>query len=468
MKVVVLGGGPIGLATAMLLARDGHDVTVLEKDAEGVPATTEEVYERWDRRGVAQFRQAHYPHARFRQVLQAELPDVLAELEASGGRRFNILNGMSPLVEDRSPREGDDRFETVTARRPVIEGAIARTAENEPGVKVLRGVAVDGPVSDRAVGGIPLVTGVRTSDGQVITADLVIDATGRRSKFVEWATGLGGVAPFEEITESGFAYYTRHYTSEDGSLPEYKGGFVSTFDSFFILTVPTDNNTWTIAIVAMAGDHLLKSLRNNDVWERVMRAVPNCAHWIDHTPVCDVLAMAGAMDRYRRFVVDGRPVIAGMVAVGDSWACTNPTMGRGLSLGIVQACALRDALREHADDPIALAVELDRVTEERLTPWYHQQVARDKRRSLELQALIDGRPVPPNDDPMAPMQTAFFTGAAYDADIARAFLENLSVLALPHEIMSRPGMLEKVSAYVGETPPQPPGPKRSDLAALLN
>ena len=37
-RVVVVGAGPIGLAAAMLLAAEGHDVTVIEKDPEAAPA----------------------------------------------------------------------------------------------------------------------------------------------------------------------------------------------------------------------------------------------------------------------------------------------------------------------------------------------------------------------------------------------------------------------------------------------
>jgi len=49
--VVIVGGGPIGLATGILLARDGHHATVLEKDPDRVPETWPEVWERWQRRG---------------------------------------------------------------------------------------------------------------------------------------------------------------------------------------------------------------------------------------------------------------------------------------------------------------------------------------------------------------------------------------------------------------------------------
>ena len=37
MSVLIIGGGICGLGTALLLARDGHEVTLLEKDADDDP-----------------------------------------------------------------------------------------------------------------------------------------------------------------------------------------------------------------------------------------------------------------------------------------------------------------------------------------------------------------------------------------------------------------------------------------------
>ena len=129
-RIVVIGGGIVGLSMAMMLTRQGHEVTVLERDGGDVPGSPGEAWQEWNRHGVAQFRQPHYLQAAGRQILDAALPEVTQALLGAGATAFDMLTLMPPFIEDRTPREGDERFVTVTGRRPVIEYAVATAAQN--------------------------------------------------------------------------------------------------------------------------------------------------------------------------------------------------------------------------------------------------------------------------------------------------------------------------------------------------
>ena len=112
-QIVVAGGGICGLNAAMLLARDGHTVTVLERDPEPPPATAEEAWDSWERKGVNQFRLPHFFLARFRILLEAELPEVLSALDAAGALRRNFV-AEAPEFVTGGPRPGDGEFWSVT------------------------------------------------------------------------------------------------------------------------------------------------------------------------------------------------------------------------------------------------------------------------------------------------------------------------------------------------------------------
>ena len=79
-----------GLGAAMLLARDGHDVTVLERDADPVPDSPHDAWENWNRKGVAQFRQPHNLMPGLRLLLESDLPDVQEALRRAGAGRFDL------------------------------------------------------------------------------------------------------------------------------------------------------------------------------------------------------------------------------------------------------------------------------------------------------------------------------------------------------------------------------------------
>jgi len=56
---------------------------------------------------------------------------------------------------------------------------------------------------------------------------------------------------------------------------------------------------------------------------------------------------------------------------------------------------------------------------------------------------------------------------AADPEVARGWLDTLTCLALPAEVMQRAGMQERVAAFAGRTPDPMPGPTRPDLLAAV-
>jgi 2-polyprenyl-6-methoxyphenol hydroxylase-like FAD-dependent oxidoreductase len=465
--VVIVGAGICGLGTALLLARDGCNVTVLERDKTDPPDSPTESWDKWSRRGVAQFRQPHNFLPGLRILLEEELPHLQDGLRDAGASKFDLLNP-SPFP-DSSPRSIDDELWTYTARRPVGEWVFNRVATAEPNITVRRGIKVESLIGARpAHGSPPHVTGVRTDKGFEISADLVVDATGRASRTPKWLAELGARNYEEEQTDCGFTYFTRYFS---GSQPVRVAPVLTALGTISILTLPGDNDTWSVTVFAASEDKRLKALRDADTWSRVIRSCPLHAHWLDGQPLTDVLAMSGMVDRYRRAIRDGAPIATGIVCVADAAACTNPSAGRGMTIGMIHARCLRDVLRDGYDNPVEFALAFDAVTQRHVAPWFTDQIATDRHRFAEMTALRRGEQPPPPTGRFA--QIAKLRSAMMaDPDLFRAGLEYLATITPLDEILARESvqqLLADASEAVNESPPPSVlGPKRDELLQLVS
>jgi 2-polyprenyl-6-methoxyphenol hydroxylase-like FAD-dependent oxidoreductase len=464
-RVIVVGGGVVGMCASLLLAGDGHDVTVLERDP-APPPDPRQAWEAWERRGVNQFRLLHFFAPRFRDIVEANLPDVAAAFDAAGALRSNPLRD-APAEFTGGYRESDAKYETLTARRPVAEAAVASVVAKNDHIDMRRGVAVSGLLTAETHNGIPNVVGVRTDDGEELSADIVVDCAGRRSTLPKWLTEIGAPAPEEKIADCGFVYYGRHFKSADGSLPFAFGPLLQDYGTISTLTLPADNGTWGLGITVSANDKPMRRLKDVEVWERVFRSFPLVAHWLEGEPLDEnVLVMAKIEDRKRSFVIGDQPLATGVLALADSWACTNPSLGRGISIGMIHSLALRDLLRDPPDDPVAVARTWDTVTTETVEPYVNGTMNYDESRLAEVDAQINGVDYEPNEE--YELTRSLIAAGGKDPEMLRAFIDLATVMAAPSEVLGRPEVRERAKELGGNWRDEPlPGLSREELLAVV-
>lgn len=452
-QVVVVGGGVGGLTVALALGRQGVPVTVLERDPLPATADAEEAFTA-ERRGAPQVSQTHGFLARMQVLLRIRFPDVLEALLAAGATT------MPTGADLGDPEPGDEDLRVVVVRRTTLEWVLRRAVLAEPTVDVRTGVTVAG-----LAGGSGTVTGVRLEGDEVLDARFVVAATGRRDAVPAWLSALG-VEIDETVRESGLVYLTRWYRLPDGfdvlSLDPKLGG-----DLGFVkyLGVPGDAGTLSITLAVRADDGALRSaLSTSDGFEQACRLLPGPDQFFTGPalqPVGGVRPMGGLVNRRRRFLHDGDPVVLGFHAIGDAHTCTNPLYGRGCSLAMVQAVLLADAAAEHPCDPRARALAYEAGCQREVDPWFDNAVQLD---------AMGADPSGGVSNPESPA-ARLFAAAMTDPVLGRGLARFWNLLATPQALAADPRYMARAAEVLGdpERYPVPPrrGPTRAELLGAL-
>lgn len=372
-QVVVVGAGPAGTTTALMLARQGRRVVLVDRD----PGPADDGS--WERRGVMQFAQPHAFRTPFHDVLADRLPDVLERVMAEGAEPMTL--------GPEGPTLG------LRCRRPVVDRVLREAAHDEPGVRGMTGHADRLLVAGRRVHGVVV-------DGAEVPADLVVVATGRSGRLGD------GVLPARESSPCGLSYASRLHQLLPGREPPLINsppGYAVLQDGYLLIVFLHDAGTFTVLLVRADDDAELAALRETPVWDRAMRLLPGAAAWTDPDvshPISRVRPGAGLTNSYRHQATD----LDGLLLVGDAVLTTNPAGGRGASHALASAAALVDVVT--CTPRATWARTLDDWGERHLRPWVVDAVRSDAallRRWAGLPPDLSGRL--PADMVLAPLDS---------------------------------------------------------------
>ncbi len=481
MNVIVVGGGVSGLGVALVLARRGHSVTVVERDHTPMPNTADEAFA-WDRRGAPQVRHSHAFLARLRNLLVNDYPDVYDALLSEGATEMRFGDDLPAEMVGFVRQPDDDELVMLACRRTTFEWVLRRAALADGRVILRTGVGVDGVLARRTHEGVTVVIGVRLADGTELTSDLVIGASGRRSAMPEWLEVAGAPPVPDEVDDTGIVYFSRFYRLLDGhDYPPRSGPIGGDLGYVKYGVFVGDNRTFSVTLATpTADDELRKTLNDSVVFDRAARQLVATASWLDGRaePITDdVHVMAGLLNRWREFIVDGEPVALGVLLVGDAVLCTNPLYGRGCSSAFWGAHLIAEAVRKHPDDLRALALSYHAALREQIYPWYRAGVEQDTEARRVSAALLAGEdPDRDSTDPRTLMRGVFRDGLLpamrSDPVVLRAFFRSLNLLTTPDAMVKDPDVGARIFAVWQDRETRPPevqlGPKsRGEFVELL-
>jgi 2-polyprenyl-6-methoxyphenol hydroxylase-like FAD-dependent oxidoreductase len=417
-----MGASMAGLATARVLSDHYREVILVEQDHFG------DVVEH--RRGVPQSRHAHGLLASGQNALEGFFPGLLEEIVNAGAVKCCMTQEAHWCFEGGEHVRFESDLEGVLVSRPLIEGMVRERVRAISSVHFQDGCKAEGlaAASDNS-----RVTGINTN-GATLSADLVVDATGRGSHSPVWLESMGYDKPREERIEVNISYSTRQFRR----IPRHLNG-----DLFATIPATPENRKggiilaqeggiWTVTLNCYGGHapteltefvEFAKALPASYIYDVVSQSEPVGEARSARFPA----SVRRRYEHMRRFP-------EGYLILGDAISSFNPAFGQGMSVAALEALELDKALRQGPKNlGRRFFAQVAKVVD---SPW---SIAAGK--DLGMPGVIGPK------TPMAHFLNWYITqlhiSARTDSRIAMAF-KNVSNLLAPPQSLLKPGIAARV------------------------
>ncbi|PNV30997.1 enterotoxin [Streptomyces sp. DH-12] len=339
---VVLGGGHAGMLAATALARHVAAVTVVDRDRLPLDSPA-------PRKGVPQARHLHVLMSGGARAVDALLPGTIDRLRERGAHRLGVPEDVVTLSADGWQHRFPETQFMITATRDLTDWVVRDQALRQERVRLLQGSE-----ARELLGGPDQVTGVRVAtvvEGREtvrdLSADLVVDCTGRASRLRQWLATLGVPAVPEEVVDSGLAYATRLYEAPPGARDRFP--VVNVFSDYrapvpgrSASLVPVEGGRWMISLTGTRGGRPPRREEEFDDFARSLRSPLIARLMATARPLTGVQGSSTAANR--RFYCERAAWPGGLVVLGDALVAFNPVYGTGMSAAACAALALAEVL----------------------------------------------------------------------------------------------------------------------------
>ncbi|WP_078857359.1 NAD(P)/FAD-dependent oxidoreductase [Streptomyces sp. NBRC 109706] len=449
---LVLGGGLAGMLTARVLRRHLDQVTVIERDE--LPEGPQH------RKGLPQARHAHLLWSGGARLIESLLPGTTERLQAAGARRIGVYRDMVSLTAYGWQQRFPETQFLFAASRPLLDWTVRDLALADQTITVrsrTEAVALLGDATH--------VTGVTIRDLDQdtttdLTADVVVDTTGRGSRLGKWLDALDVPAPQEDVVDSGITYATRVYrapgrTADAFPMVSVHSDYRTREPGRFGLILPVENGQWIVTLSGTRGSEPPTDDAGFTTFAKEL-AHPLISELIGlATPLTPVQGSRSTANR-RRYFERNTVWPDNLVALGDAVAGFNPVYGHGMSAAARSAAALDRALRRNLGKPELAATALRGISRAVDDPWNLATAQDIFYPNCRIQA----------DDPRLEEElnnqerfTELVCTAGLSAAPVAAAVAGVSALAAPATSLQSPAVL---GALRGGTAPAPDAPTLTD------
>ncbi|SDS71903.1 2-polyprenyl-6-methoxyphenol hydroxylase [Streptomyces sp. TLI_053] len=440
-RAVVIGGGYAGLLAARVLADHFTEVLVLERDT--LDRTT------GAHPSAPQSYHAHAMMARGARTLELLFPGLRAELEQLGAPVYDYGERISFLLPTGFAVRATTGVRIQSFTRDELERRIRGRVLDLAPVRLLGGARVSGlgRGPDGRIDQVRYWTGA--GGKQAVSADLVVDASGRTTSIDDWL-GEAGLPVSAKSTVKARITYTTMVFDRTPEEKDYDLAYQMTF-------APAVRRGG--AMLAVEHGRWVCSLFG---FEQHPPTDPDgfldYARSLDNPRLAEQIARRGRHDALHRYTNPGSVWRLhhrnpgwpeGLIAIGDALCVFNPVYGQGLTVPAIEAEALGALLRRRSTGtgPPGLSREYLRTAAGIIkAPWSLSTTS-------DLMWNPTGRPLAARFAHWYNQQV--FGLARHDADVWTRFVKVVNMTA-PSSLLMRPSVLAKIARQALTRRPDPP------------